>query len=89
MITFTLQALPYCNSDEVHLSSDSQEKVYVALYPYKARTDNDLSFEKGERLLVLNREDEGWWFARSLKSQEEGYIPKNYVSEENDAQAEE
>ena len=75
MITITLQA----------------ENVYVALYAYETRVDDDMSFEKGERLLVLNKEEGDWWFARSLKSQEEGYIPSNYIIEANnyDAQAEE
>ena len=45
-----------------------------------ARAAEDLSFEKGEQLLVLGTQKEDWWFARSLKTQREGYIPNNYVT---------
>jgi fyn-related kinase len=55
-------------------------KVFVALYDYEARTDEDLSFKKGEHLLVLNDTQGDWWYARSRTSQRDGYIPSNYVA---------
>ena len=82
MISLILQALSYSNADQVSPSSESQSKVYVARYSYDARLDidGDLSFNKGEQLLVLDQKDD-WWFARSLKTQKKGYIPKNYVAD--------
>ena len=59
----------------------------MALYAYEARADDELSFEKGERLLVLKQEHEDWRLAMSLKSQEKGYIPNNYIVEEIDHDA--
>lgn len=35
-------------------TSNSNAKVFVALYDYDARTDEDLSFRKGEHLEILN-----------------------------------
>lgn len=35
-------------------NSISNLRVYVALYDYEARTDEDLSFRKGEHLEILN-----------------------------------
>lgn len=35
-------------------SSASSVKVFVALYDYDARTDEDLSFKKGEQLDIIN-----------------------------------
>lgn len=32
----------------------SNAKIFVALYDYDARTDEDLSFRKGEHLEILN-----------------------------------
>ena len=52
---------------------------YVALYNYDQRTLEDLSFIKGETLQIINSSSTDWWFARSLKSGREGYIPSNYV----------
>lgn len=34
--------------------SSSNAKIFVALYDYDARTDEDLSFRKGEHLEILN-----------------------------------
>lgn len=33
---------------------NSNTKIFVALYDYDARTDEDLSFRKGEHLEILN-----------------------------------
>jgi len=70
-----------------HTSSVSH--VLVALYDYDARTAEDLSFSKGERLELLNRPDGEWWEARSLSTNQRGFIPSNYVAEERTINAEE
>ena len=36
-------------------------KLFVALYDYDARTDEDLSFKKGEHLEILNDTQGDWW----------------------------
>lgn len=56
--------------------------VYVALYDYTARTDDDLSFNAGDKLEPLDKSDD-WWFARGISgisANKEGYIPANYVA---------
>lgn len=69
--------------------SSHQVTVFVALYDYDARTTEDLNFSKGERLQVIDNSDGDWWFARSLKTGREGYIPCNYVAAERSLDAEE
>lgn len=61
-------------------TSATSTKIFVALYDYDARTDEDLSFRKGELLEILNDTQGDWWFARSKTSKAEGYIPSNYVA---------
>ncbi len=63
-------------------------KVFVALYDYDARTDEDLSFKKGEHLEILNDTQGDWWFARSKATKREGYIPSNYVAKLKSIEAE-
>ena len=63
-------------------------KVFVALYDYDARTDEDLSFKKGEHLEIINDTQGDWWFARSKASKQEGYIPSNYVAKLKSIEAE-
>lgn len=56
--------------------------VYVALYDYTARTDDDLSFNAGDKLEPLTKGDD-WWMARGItgiSANKEGYIPANYVA---------
>ena len=64
-------------------------QYYTAHYTYQAQTAEDLSFEKGESLLVLGSTDGNWWHAKSLKSQCKGYIPRNYVAPASTYEAEE
>lgn len=63
-------------------------KLFVALYDYDARTDEDLSFKKGEHLEILNDTQGDWWFARSKATKLEGYIPSNYVAKLKSIEAE-
>lgn len=58
----------------------SNAKIFVALYDYDARTDEDLSFRKGEHLEIMNDTQGDWWLARSKRTRQEGYIPSNYVA---------
>uniref|UniRef100_T1IUH7 Tyrosine-protein kinase n=1 Tax=Strigamia maritima TaxID=126957 RepID=T1IUH7_STRMM len=66
----------------------SMAKIFVALYDYDARTDEDLSFKKGEHLEILNDTQGDWWFARSKATRQEGYIPSNYVAKLKSIEAE-
>ncbi|XP_047996552.1 tyrosine-protein kinase Src42A isoform X2 [Leguminivora glycinivorella] len=63
-------------------------RIFVALYDYDARTDEDLSFRKGEHLEILNDTQGDWWLARSKKTRQEGYIPSNYVARLQSIEAE-
>ncbi|XP_059837432.1 tyrosine-protein kinase SRK2 [Hypanus sabinus] len=72
------------------LSVPDRRKIYVALYDYSARTPEDLSFEMGERLEVIDQSLHNWWLARSLKrgDDRQGYIPSNYVALDRSIEAE-
>lgn len=69
-------------------SSNVNTKIFVALYDYDARTDEDLSFRKGEHLEILNDTQGDWWLARSKATKQEGYIPSNYVAKLKSIEAE-
>ena len=62
---------------------------YIAIYDYEARTAEDLSFRKGDKLLILNNQDGDWWQARGLTSGKEGYIPSNYVAPQESVKSKE
>eukprot|EP00088_Acartia_fossae_P070681 TRINITY_DN9538_c0_g1_i1.p1 TRINITY_DN9538_c0_g1~~TRINITY_DN9538_c0_g1_i1.p1 ORF type:complete len:387 (+),score=101.03 TRINITY_DN9538_c0_g1_i1:76-1236(+) len=56
--------------------------ILVALYPFKAQNDTELSFNKGDRLEVLDRpaNDPEWYKARNQCGQI-GLVPSNYLQE--------
>uniref|UniRef100_A0A8B9KYD1 Tyrosine-protein kinase n=1 Tax=Astyanax mexicanus TaxID=7994 RepID=A0A8B9KYD1_ASTMX len=62
--------------------------LFVALYDYEARTEDDLSFQKGEKFQIINSTEGDWWDARSLTTGGTGYIPSNYVAPVDSIQAE-
>ena len=55
--------------------------LFVGNYDYSAKTDNDLSFKKGDLLHIIDRDEGDWCFARSKDTGQEGYVPSNYVAE--------
>lgn len=63
-------------------------KIFVALYDYDARTDEDLSFKKGEHLEIINDTQGDWWLAMSRATKCQGYIPSNYVAKLKSIEAE-
>lgn len=63
--------------------------IYVGKYDYDSRTDDDLSFKKGDLMYIISTDEGDWWFARAKEGGREGYIPSNYVAEYKSLDAEE
>ncbi|XP_072544102.1 tyrosine-protein kinase Lyn-like [Salminus brasiliensis] len=61
--------------------NSADETVVVALFAYEAGNMSQLTFRKGERFHVLEKNGD-WWKAKSLSSGREGIIPSNYVQAE-------
>ncbi|KAK5617568.1 hypothetical protein CRENBAI_003819 [Crenichthys baileyi] len=59
--------------------SSNEENVFIALHDFKVTNSSDLPFKKGDKLKVLQESGE-WWLAKSLLSEQEGFIPSNYVA---------
>lgn len=56
-----------------------QVKVFRALYKYDANLADELSFDEGDTLYILDQSDNGWWKAKC--GDKVGLIPNNYVEE--------
>lgn len=61
--------------------------LFVALFDYDARTEDDLCFKRGETLEIMNDLQGDWWYARSLKTGKCGFIPSNYVARDKSIDA--
>ncbi len=68
----TKQLMPSINVEIV-------ESVVIAMYSYNAKHGGDLSFRKGEKLEIVEKNDPDWWTVKRLETGEVGYIPSNYV----------
>ena len=65
-------------------------RLFVALFDYDARTEEDLTFKKGDYLEVSDENTQfDWWQAKSRSTKKEGYIPSNYVAEVKTLEAKE
>ena len=63
--------------------------LFVGKHSYNSHADDELSFKKGDLLYIINTDEGDWWYARSKHTNQEGYIPNNYVVEFKSLDAEE
>lgn len=65
---------------------ERQPEYKVAAYDFEATDPSDLSFKKGDKLIILDRgDDPNWWLAQLNGS--EGLVPFNYLVDEHDINA--
>ncbi|XP_072178842.1 intersectin-1-like [Diadema setosum] len=57
----------------------------ITLYQYAKQNDDELSFQKGMVINVLNKDDPDWW--RGELNGSEGVFPSNYVQEIGDSKS--
>ena len=68
-------------SEKSSLEGELTHLLFVGIYDFSAITDDDLSFRRGDLLYVMNPDEGDWWLARSKQTGQEGYIPRDYVTE--------
>ncbi|XP_028300983.1 E3 ubiquitin-protein ligase SH3RF1 [Gouania willdenowi] len=61
-------------------SGRQRPTVYVAMFPYTPRKDDELELRKGEMFLVLERCQDGWFKGTSMHTGKIGVFPGNYMS---------
>ncbi|XP_055386601.1 cytoplasmic protein NCK1 isoform X2 [Condylostylus longicornis] len=72
------------NDGELHTYAMAENvlDIVVALYNFTSNNDQELSFEKGDRLEIIDRpsSDPDWYKARNNQGQI-GLVPRNYLQE--------
>lgn len=61
-------------------SGRQRPTVYVAMFPYTPRKEDELELRKGEIFLVLERCQDGWFKGTSMHTGKIGVFPGNYMS---------
>uniref|UniRef100_A0A8C4SAR2 E3 ubiquitin-protein ligase SH3RF1 n=1 Tax=Erpetoichthys calabaricus TaxID=27687 RepID=A0A8C4SAR2_ERPCA len=64
----------------VHPRPSQRPTVYVAMYPYTPRKEDELELRKGEMFLVLERCQDGWFKGTSMHTGKIGVFPGNYMA---------
>nr|XP_032815466.1 jouberin isoform X1 [Petromyzon marinus] len=65
-------------------------ETVVALYDYTARRSDELSLRRGERVLVVFKDNESWWFGQADgPAGAQGYFPASYVADQKTYEDEE
>ncbi|KAF6303095.1 nephrocystin 1 [Rhinolophus ferrumequinum] len=62
--------------NESHQQATSKE--YTAVGNFTAQQAGDLTFKKGEILLIIEKKPDGWWMAKNAKGNK-GLVPKTYL----------
>ncbi|KAM9382512.1 nephrocystin-1 [Phaethornis superciliosus] len=70
---------PDDDEDEDALLDDPDVKECVAVGNFKAQQEGDLTFTKGEVLLIHEKNVDGWWVAENSKG-ERGLVPRTYLT---------
>ncbi|KAI1895110.1 hypothetical protein AGOR_G00102920 [Albula goreensis] len=85
---YTDNLLPYASQQTPPLSP-LPDNLVTAVYSYQPNHSDDLGFEQGDTLKILNTDDPEWYLAESLATGQRGYVPFNFVvkkdSMENEA----
>lgn len=63
--------------------------IVIAVYSYSARDFEDVSFQKGDRMEVLDDSDADWLTVLHLTTRKQGLVPRNFVAPEKSVESEE
>lgn len=80
---YVVEPSPVISKRPLPAPPSSQVQKYIALYDYTARTEDDLTFNTGDILEVLDKSPGEWWIVKALtgvSAFKQGYIPANYVA---------
>ncbi|KRY39640.1 Tyrosine-protein kinase Fyn [Trichinella spiralis] len=61
----------------------------VALHNYESMADGDLSFKKGEIMMLLDNSNYDWWYVKHLSTEKAGYVPRTFVALQGGPESEE
>ncbi|CAN9501026.1 unnamed protein product [Ophioblennius macclurei] len=78
--TFSLAAGQRPSPSVGEQSGRQRPTVYVAMFPYAPRKEDELELRKGEMFLVLERCQDGWFKGTSMHTGKIGVFPGNYMS---------
>uniref|UniRef100_A0A336MCS7 CSON014214 protein n=1 Tax=Culicoides sonorensis TaxID=179676 RepID=A0A336MCS7_CULSO len=62
-----------------YITLNQSKRIFFAIHDYQSTSREDISFVKGDRLVILDDSDDDWWRVRNLRTRSKGLIPKYFV----------
>lgn len=54
-------------------------EIYRVMHDFKAENADELSVSKGEKVMVLRKDADGWWDCAEMKGWRMGIVPESYL----------
>ncbi|KAM9054066.1 nephrocystin-1 isoform 5-T5 [Megaptera novaeangliae] len=70
------------DEEEEEEDEEATSGEYIAVGDFTAQQVGDLTFKKGEILLIIEKNPDGWWMAKNAKGNK-GLIPRTYLEPYN------
>jgi LAS seventeen-binding protein 1/2 len=51
------------------------------LYDFETTEENEMKLSLAQKIELISKVNDQWWYGRNLKTFEEGYFPRSYVKE--------
>uniref|UniRef100_A0A6J0T804 SH3 and PX domain-containing protein 2A isoform X3 n=1 Tax=Pogona vitticeps TaxID=103695 RepID=A0A6J0T804_9SAUR len=67
---------------EINMSKGGEEEKYVTIQSYTSQGKDEIGFDKGVTVEVIQKNLEGWWYIRYLGK--EGWAPASYLKKVKD-----
>lgn len=62
-------------------SESGEENVMYSICTYIADSDEAINLVEGEKVYVIGRHSSEWWFVKKSTTEEEGWVPAQYLME--------
>ncbi|XP_025832493.1 titin isoform X2 [Agrilus planipennis] len=56
--------------------------LYIAVYSYSAEADQAMDLVEGEKIYVLDNQNNDWWYVKKNLVEEKGWVPARYLMTE-------
>ncbi|XP_044294016.1 SH3 and PX domain-containing protein 2A isoform X5 [Varanus komodoensis] len=70
------------DDSEINMSKGGEEEKYVTIQSYTSQGKDEIGFDKGVTVEVVQKNLEGWWYIRYLGK--EGWAPASYLKKAKD-----
>ncbi|KAI9491339.1 SH3 domain-containing protein [Zychaea mexicana] len=57
----------------------SADSVFQATFVYEAQQEDELNMQAGDKVRVLNNDNDSWWTVENVETRKKGLVPSNFL----------